>query len=197
MTICCTILSSSSQYWTVLPLLLSGGKGGERVRAGAGRPLPPPGRKCGLPSRWQPLVSSPALGLTRHLETVVQDRHKVRVRLGVCQPLPRQLEHLSRTFGVNVDLWTGVKQSQTIGPLTAPPARRVSAPNPMSNPHATPEKQTGPTALQGANSAGQKPEEKRMKKTVGRRLRQSWVTGFQPPSFIQKITLCPRPCRCF
>lgn len=121
MTICCTILSSSSQYWTVLPLLLSGGEEGERLRRAAGTSLPSPGRRCGLPSPRQPWVSLPPLGLTRHLETVVQDRHKVRVRLGVCQPLPRQLEHLSRTFGVDVDLRTGAKRGQAIGLATALP----------------------------------------------------------------------------
>lgn len=60
----------------------------------------------------KPWLSWPLLGLTRHLETVVQDGHKVRVRLAVRQPLPRQLEHLSCTFGVNVDLWAGDRQGQ-------------------------------------------------------------------------------------
>lgn len=161
MTICCTILSSSSQYWTVLPLLLSGGEGGERVWGVSGRSLPPPGRRHGLPSPWQPGVSSPAPGLTRHLETVVQDGHKVRVRLGVRQPLPRQLKHLSRTFGVDVDLRTGAKRGQANRLAMAPPVSQISASNPMSHPHPTPDGQTSPTALQGANSTGWQPEEKR------------------------------------
>lgn len=42
--------------------------------------------------------------LTRHLETVVQDGHKVRVCLCVSKPLSRQLKHLSCTFGVYVNL---------------------------------------------------------------------------------------------
>lgn len=49
-------------------------------------------------------VFAPHTVLTRHLETVVQDGHKVRVRLCVSQPLPRQLKHLSCTFGVYVNL---------------------------------------------------------------------------------------------
>lgn len=125
MTICCTILSSSSQYWTVLPLLLSVGEGGEGVRGAAGTSLVPLGRRRGLPSPRQLWVSSLPPGLTRHLETVVENRHKVRVCLGVCQPLPRQLEHLSRAFGVDVDLWIAAKRGQAIGPVTAPPVSRV------------------------------------------------------------------------
>lgn len=160
MTICCTILSSSSQYWTVLPLLLSGGEGRERVWGASERSLPPLGRRHGLPSPWQSGVSSPPPGLTRHLETVVQDGHKVRVRLGVRQPLPRQLKHLSRTFGVDVDLWTGAKRGQAIGPATAPPVSQISAPNPMTRPHPTPDGQTCPVALQEANSTGWQPKEK-------------------------------------
>lgn len=114
----------------------------------------------GCQAPWQPRVSLPPPGLTRHLETVVQDRHKVRVCLGVCQPLPRQLKHLSRTFGVDVDLRTGVKRGQAIGPAMAPPVSQVSPPNPTNHPHPTPDGQKSPTALQGAKSSGWQPGEK-------------------------------------
>ena len=90
----------------------------------------------------------------------MQNRHKVRVSLGVCQPLPRQLEHLSRAFGVNVDLRTGANRGQAIRPAMAPPVSQVSGPNPMSHPHSMPDGQTSSTALQGANSAGQQPEKR-------------------------------------
>lgn len=49
-------------------------------------------------------VFAPHTILTRHLETVVQDGHKVRVCLCVSKPLSRQLKHLSCTFGVYVNL---------------------------------------------------------------------------------------------
>lgn len=46
-----------------------------------------------------------ALPLTRHLETMVQNGHEVRVGFTVSQPLPGQLKHLSGTFCVYVDLF--------------------------------------------------------------------------------------------
>lgn len=88
----------------------------------------------------------------------MQDRHKVRVRLSVCQPFPRQLEHLSSAFGVNVDLQTRVKQGQAIKQVTA---QLVLGPNPTSHIHPMPDAQTSHTALQGAKSTGWQPQEKR------------------------------------
>lgn len=90
----------------------------------------------------------------------MQDGHKVRVRLAVRQPLPRQLKHLGCTFGVNVDLWAGARQGKATAPSTASP--QVPAPDPMSHPHPKTDRQTGPTALQGANRAVGQPEDKRL-----------------------------------
>lgn len=46
-----------------------------------------------------------ATALTRHLEAMVQNGHEVRVGFTVGQPLPGQLEHLSCTFCVYVNLF--------------------------------------------------------------------------------------------
>lgn len=129
----------------------------------------------------------------------MQDGHKVRVRLAVRQPLPRQLEHLSCTFGVDVDLWTGARQGQATASTTASPVCRVSAPDPTSHPQPKTDGQTSPTALRGANRAAGQPEDKRAK--AGSRTDAAKEQGnrkdFQPPHFIQNTTLCPRAHRCF
>lgn len=61
MTICCTILSSSSQYWTVLPLLLSAGKEGGETDVSKGEVVALLGRRAGLPSLQQALGGFPGL----------------------------------------------------------------------------------------------------------------------------------------
>lgn len=110
MTICWTILSSSSQYWTVLPLLLSGREEGKRLGEAAGTWLPPGQGTWAVRCKF---LAPPVL--TRHLETVVQDGHKVRVGLCVSQPLPRQLKHLSCAFGVYVNLRNRAQRAQATG----------------------------------------------------------------------------------
>lgn len=115
----------------------------------------------------------------------MQDGHKVRVRLAVRQPLPRQLKHLRCTFGVNVDLWAGARQGH--------PQQHCLLPQ-LQTPRVTPTP-TGtdkPLPCEG-QTAGQ-PEEKRAK--AGSRTDVAEEQGnrkdFQPPCFIQKTTLYPR-----
>lgn len=79
----------------------------------------------------------------------MQDGHKVRVRLAVRQPLPRQLEHLRCTLGVNVDLWAAARQGQATAPTTASSVPQIPAPDPMNHPHPKNNRQTSLTALQG------------------------------------------------